>query len=1021
MSSQGPFLNRISNNHSIPDRGSKTLPGQPKLKKLTKNSLAAINQASLPPEQSKLFEPIIVKNPYKQDSNIIIPPLAALHRELARMSFKEFVRQALAIIEPGTTFYLNWMTDAICNHLQATAEGLARGENWPAADPHFLDKSESLIRDLIINVPPRSLKSTITSVLFPAWCWVNWPNIKFMFVSFSHNLSKRDSRNTRRLIESEWYQRNWGNRFTLSADSNTLLRFDNNVGGFRYAVSVGGQILGEGYQILVCLKGDTLITTDHGPVSIQEIVEKRLNVKVLGPSGRFLKINDYKKNPSLGRKIYEIKTSDNKTITATEEHPFYCEKINQPIGYIPVKDMVSLLDDQRELFLLRLRERENQTPISSPLRTTSPCEKLILQPCLSRSMAKGTQQPVLQRRPSRHDLLGMWSSILAGENSIQYRSYENELVLWSNLSKEISDQAAGHLELSELLTGFRKEEKTLYPEILHSTMRGPIPPNTNPRQWEWALRSWRTGYSIHSWVHQDAQATNQTERWASLRHLQDWIRSDQKYGCSPYRREQGSPLSTKLSNIMWKVSQKDAQGEIARPERDLDERVRITSITCVGEAPEFTYNLDVEDDHAYYANGILTHNCDDMNNTKDIHSKVKRDQVKNIWDDVFPTRSNNKKTAVRIIICQRSHDDDLTGHVLRKNKLKRWVLLRIPCEFEKDFKCTTPLPWEDPRKNDGDLICPERDGPAEIAALKEDLSNSGGSFNIAAQLQQRPVPVEGGVFEHDWWQLYRWADLPTKNQWEDSCISVDMSFGSIKDTASFTVMQAWCKVGNRFYLLGQKRGRWKYTKAKRELVRFIQRYHYIYAIYVENKANGPAVMDDLGETEGISGLIPVEPDGDKVARAYAVSPLVMAKNVFIPDPEQVDCEWVREKFFPEVDLFPMAANDDITDTLTQALRKLRGSAAFGMSHDDLDQTASMLNDYDSSLTSSYYDDSSYSGDPGFGAGFLNASSTSNAFGSSTMQTQTANIPKRKDPVEVFNSIGSVSSGGGGGVDDFWGF
>ncbi len=660
MSSQGPFLNRISNNHSIPDRGSKTLPGQTKLKKITKNSLAAINQSSLSPEQSNLFEPITVKNPYKQDSNMIIPPLAALHRELARISFKEFVRQALAVIEPGTTFYLNWMTDAICNHLQATAEGLARGEQWPAADPHFLDNSQQIIRDLIINVPPRSLKSTITSVLFPAWCWVNWPNIKFMFVSFSHNLSKRDSRNTRRLIESKWYQRNWGNRFTLSADSNTLLRFDNNAGGFRYAVSVGGQILGEGYQCLV---------------------------------------------------------------------------------------------------------------------------------------------------------------------------------------------------------------------------------------------------------------------------------------------------------------------------------------------------------------------CDDMNNTKDIHSKVKRDQVKNIWDDVFPTRSNNKKTAVRIIICQRSHDDDLTGHVLRKNKLKRWVLLRIPCEFEKDFKCTTPLPWEDPRKNDGDLICPERDGPAEIAALKEDLSNSGGSFNIAAQLQQRPVPVEGGVFEHDWWQLYRWADLPAKNQWEDSCISVDMSFGSIKDTASFTVMQAWCKVGNRFYLLGQKRGRWKYTKAKRELVRFIQRYHYIYAIYVENKANGPAVMDDLGETEGISGLIPVEPDGDKVARAYAVSPLAMAKNVFIPDPDQPDCEWVREEFFPEVDLFPMAANDDITDTLTQALRKLRGSAAFGMSHDDLDNNSNhnddlTLNGYDSTLNG--YDDSN---DPGFGAGIA-ASSTSNAFGSSTMQTQTNGILRRKDPVEIFNSIGSSSVGSGAG--DFWG-
>lgn len=92
-----------------------------------------------------------------QDEAVLLRPtalkfnLALLDQSLARDSLAEFVRQAWRIIEPTTPLLWNWHLDAICEHLEAVAE-------------------MDLLR-LIVNLPPRSGKSLVTSVLWPAWVW----------------------------------------------------------------------------------------------------------------------------------------------------------------------------------------------------------------------------------------------------------------------------------------------------------------------------------------------------------------------------------------------------------------------------------------------------------------------------------------------------------------------------------------------------------------------------------------------------------------------------------------------------------------------------------------------------------------------------------------------------------------------------------------------------------------------------------------------------------------------------------
>ena len=131
-----------------------------------------------------------------------------------------------------------WPIEAVAEHLQAVIDGD--------------------IRRLIINIPPRMGKSTITSVALPAWTWAqssasatSGPGVQFLMASYANQLVLRDSVKCRRLIESPWYQKMWGERFRLNSDQNTKSRFSNDAGGERLITSVGAAVTGEGGSIIV--------------------------------------------------------------------------------------------------------------------------------------------------------------------------------------------------------------------------------------------------------------------------------------------------------------------------------------------------------------------------------------------------------------------------------------------------------------------------------------------------------------------------------------------------------------------------------------------------------------------------------------------------------------------------------------------------------------------------------------------------------------------------------------------------
>jgi len=162
--------------------------------------------------------------------------LQARPRSLTKpCSLAAFAQEFWPILEPDVRIVWGWYLDEICRHLEAVTDGL--------------------IRDLVINIPPRFSKSTLASVMWPCWEWTFRPGRKFLFSSYGSDLSERDSLKCRRLIHSAPYQARFRDRFAIGADrdlKDTTIKFENNRGGYRLATSVTGVTTGEGADVIVC-------------------------------------------------------------------------------------------------------------------------------------------------------------------------------------------------------------------------------------------------------------------------------------------------------------------------------------------------------------------------------------------------------------------------------------------------------------------------------------------------------------------------------------------------------------------------------------------------------------------------------------------------------------------------------------------------------------------------------------------------------------------------------------------------
>jgi len=157
----------------------------------------------------------------------------ALLREALVADYHSFVRHSWHVIEPGVRFTDGMPIHAVTEHVQALVEG-----SLPT-------------RNLLINIPPRCMKSTSVSVALVPWVWAHSAlrHLKFLYTSYSGDLSNRDSDKTRLLLNSEWYRGVFPSAPVLTSDA--VVRLKNSAGGYRIATSVGGKGTGEGGDFII--------------------------------------------------------------------------------------------------------------------------------------------------------------------------------------------------------------------------------------------------------------------------------------------------------------------------------------------------------------------------------------------------------------------------------------------------------------------------------------------------------------------------------------------------------------------------------------------------------------------------------------------------------------------------------------------------------------------------------------------------------------------------------------------------
>ena len=260
-----------------------------------------------------------------------------------------------------------------------------------------------------------------------------------------------------------------------------------------------------------------------------------------------------------------------------------------------------------------------------------------------------------------------------------------------------------------------------------------------------------------------------------------------------------------------------------------------------------------------------------------------------------------------LVINTRWHMDDLSGRLLeaaRTGNGDQWRVINFPAIAEHD----------EPRRKAGEALHPERYPLEQLLAIRAAI----GARDWEALYQQRPTPDGGAIFKAEWLRFWYPKDLP--DRFDQLLISWDMTFKD-GDDSDYVVGQVWGRKGADRYLLDQIRARMGFTATLAAFRALADRWPGATRKLVEDKANGPAVIDAL--KHAVPGIIPVEPDGSKTARAHAVTALFEAGNVLLPHPDH--CSWASD-YIAELTQFPAAAHDDQVDATTQALRDMESKA-----------------------------------------------------------------------------------------------
>lgn len=289
---------------------------------------------------------------------------------------------------------------------------------------------------------------------------------------------------------------------------------------------------------------------------------------------------------------------------------------------------------------------------------------------------------------------------------------------------------------------------------------------------------------------------------------------------------------------------------------------------------------------------------DPIKNQEEAESEVYRQKI---FDWYRTTARTRLQPDGKICIIQtRWHVADLAGKILEQAKTDKdadqWDVLNLPAI------------------KDNQALWPEK---YPIDTLNN-IRASVGSRSFESLYQGQPTIAEGAVFRRDWWRYYK-----VRPVFKQIIHSWDTAFKT-KSSSDYSVLTVWGVTATGYYLLDVIRQRLELPDLKRTAIMAAQRDHPA-VIYIEDAASGQSLIQELKRETNLP-IIAKKVDSDKVVRAYAVTPLIEAGRVFLPE----SAPWLLE-FIEELSAFPNGEHDDQVDSFDMALRAIGNPSPYGFS------------------------------------------------------------------------------------------
>ena len=302
---------------------------------------------------------------------------------------------------------------------------------------------------------------------------------------------------------------------------------------------------------------------------------------------------------------------------------------------------------------------------------------------------------------------------------------------------------------------------------------------------------------------------------------------------------------------------------------------------------------------------------DDPHKPEEATSDTQREAVIAWYRSTLLSRLDSKRDDVIIVIQQRLHEADLAGVLLESGE---WVHLDLPAIAEEEQF----IPTGEERTHHrlpGDCIDPVREPREVLDRIKAEI----GSYAFAAQYQQRPAPMGGGLLKWEWFKMYE--NPPSPEPFDQIIQSWDCA-SKAESLNDYSVGTTWRVRNNQYYLLDVVRDRLEFPELHRRITSYAKRYQ-AERVLIEDAGAGTQLIQSLRRDTDLS-VIGITPKDNKTTRAIAASARIEAGRVYIPK----EASWLAD-FQREIANFPNGRHDDQVDSLTQFVNWIREDRSSG--------------------------------------------------------------------------------------------